>query len=88
MAREVVKTLEGRELELLLNAAVQVRAAQERIEQARAEATQREQSMKSLLEMATGLDPTGFSFDLGTGEVTQECRKASGKKPSKGATTK
>ena len=73
MAREVVKQLEGRERNLITNAAVQVRAVLERIEQAKADGVVREQQFQALLEMAIGeAETTDLTLDLATGEVYRE----------------
>ena len=92
MAREIVKQLEGRERELITNAAMQVQIAMERMKQAEADGLVRDEQYKTLLEMATGEEETtGLTLNLATGEVYRETdeppkkrkprRRATGKKP-------
>ena len=73
MGRQIVKQLKGRERDLVTSAAVQLGAAVEQIEQAKADGLIREQHFNSLLEIITGEEQTmGLTFDLATGEVYRE----------------
>ena len=82
---EVVKKLEGRELTLVLNAALELKAAVEQTERVKADGLVRQQQFQAVLELVTGEEPTDMGFDFGTGEVTRPKRPKSRKRR---ATTK
>ena len=89
MAREVVKQLEGRELDLITNAALQMKAALERMEQVKADGLVREQHFQELLQMALGAEETAdLTLDMATGEVYREKRDQAPPPRRRRATTK
>ena len=67
--RELVMTLEGRQLELIIEAGREWKLARERAVAARDEALRVDEHFQALLEMATGEDPAGLEFEFDTGEV-------------------
>ncbi len=67
MADELVKKLEGRHLELVSNAAMQLHVARELTKHVSAEEQVLQQHFSSILEMAAG-EPN-LTFRLDTGEV-------------------
>ena len=93
MARDVVKQLEGRERDLVMNAALQVQAALERMEQAKADGLLREQHFQALLQMAIGQEQiTDLVYDVATSEVYREKPDGkpakNGRKPRRSPTSK
>ena len=72
MADETVKVLEGRELEIVKEAVENVSFAQQQAVQAKNMATQMNQQLNALLELAVGESPIGLSFDVATGALTRE----------------
>ncbi len=70
--REVVKQLEGRERELITEAAAEVQKATVRIAQVIARGRQAEKHYTALLEVATGEDPQDLLLDSESGQVFRE----------------
>ncbi|KKN05079.1 hypothetical protein LCGC14_1090910 [marine sediment metagenome] len=85
MPTEVVKTLEGRELELVTEAVMGVQMAQQQMQVAQLEGQKAQAHFNSVLEIALGMGVDGLTFNAETGEVTREKRA---RKPRSRGTTK
>lgn len=70
--REVVMDLEGRQRELVAEAAQGVQTAKVRLQQCIAQGVQAEQHFKTLLEAVTDEDPQGLLYDVDSGQVFRE----------------
>ncbi len=91
LVRKLVKQLEGRERELVTNAAVAVAMAVERLQKVQEEGAVLERHYNAMLEMATGDPKTeDLKLDLGTSQIYRmvppkprpKRGKAKGRKPA------
>lgn len=69
---QIVKHLEGRELELVVGAAVEVVRAKEQVAQLTIVQETAQRHLNALLELVTGETSGGLNLDIGTGQITRK----------------